>query len=215
MMRAILYVCLAFVLAAATAHAAPADKDKDETQRSLGIFGAWKTYEAHEKGQPVCYMALMGTGAPLVKTDTAKKKGAKAKSKTVPRSAPVLTIAHRPTEGETDVVSYNAGYMFKAGSETHIQINKTTYSLFTAKDTAWTRDAAGDHALAAAIRNGKAASATSQPATTGVGEITDSFDLKGADQAYKVISRTCGLMGPEAPPKAPAKKKSKTAPVAP
>lgn len=161
-----------------------------DAQKSLGTFGAWKAYSYEDRNQPVCYMVQ-----PIEN---------RVKNKRFKRGAAYLMITHRPAESSKDVISYTAGYNFKAASEVKLHIDKNIYSLFTAKDTAWSRFAGTDHAIATAIRNGASVKLTSQPDTKikELASVSDTLDPKGAVAAYKAISKACGFNVDE-----PAKKK--------
>ncbi len=168
--------------------------------KSLGIFGNWSAYTAHEGDQEVCYMLLIShpNQPPPLKT-----RG-KVKDKAAKRGSIYLMITERPAEGSKDVVSYTAGYNFKPISDVKIELGKTQFSLFTQNDTAWSRDATTDRALAAAIRFGKSMR------VTGVSvhgqTLTDTLDIKGSSAAYTAIGKACGL-DVENPKSLPNKKK--------
>lgn len=147
-------------------------------QKSLGTFGLWSTYTYNDGNQPVCYM---------VKTSHFPK------SKTFKRGTAYVMITHRPAEGSKDVFSYKSGYNFKPVNDVKVRVGKSEFSLFTDKDTAWSRDTATDHALATAIRNGKSMIVTGVPAKQGITPVTDTLDLKGAAEAYYAIGKACGL----------------------
>ena len=150
----------------------------------LGKFGVWGAYKMTDGSQPVCYMSLT-TRSPADKKQKTK------------RGDVVLMITHRPADNSTDVVSYTAGVKFKTGSEAVIAVGKKTFNLFTQGDTAWSRDAATDHALAAAIRNN--ASLTVKGETARNTTLADTLNIKGSFDAYTAINRACGLPVPEAP----------------
>jgi len=120
--------------------------------------------------------------------------------KKLKRGDAFLMITHRPGENSKDVVSYKAGYNFKASSDVAVIAGKKSFDLFTDKDTAWSRDPGTDHALAAAIRSGSTLKITGSPSMKGVASVSDSIPLKGAAAAYDAISKACGYPV-EAPPK--------------
>ena len=157
--------------------------------QNLGNFGLWHTFSLAQEGGAVCYMTLTGHPAQPQIPNTGKKS--KAKPKLAKRGEVVLMITHRPAEGSKDVVSYAAGMKFKSASEAKIKIGQKDFSLFTQGDTAWSRDAATDHALALAIFGGQTIN------FTGVGahgeNLSDTLYLKGAAQAYNAINKACGL----------------------
>jgi len=160
----------------------------------LGTFGGWKAYSYGTKDEPVCYMTL-ATHFPA--------------NKKFRREPSYLMITHRPAENSKNVVSYVAGYNFKTTSEVKIELGKKSFDLFTQKDTAWSRDASTDHALALAIRDGASAKVTGAPAAKGVAPITDTLNLKGAAAAYAAIGKVCGIATetPAKPKPAPVQKK--------
>jgi len=161
----------------------------------LGKYGTWTSYRMTESDQPVCYMSI--TAKPPVEKD-----------KKVRRGEVVLMITHRPADNSTDVVSYTAGVKFKSSSEAEVTIGSKKFSLFTQGDTAWSRDAATDHALATAIRNGSSMTISGYSARDTT--LNDTLNLKGSFQAYVAINKACGLPVPEEPKpaKKPAPKKS-------
>jgi hypothetical protein len=170
--------------------------------QSLGKFGFWETYQVSENNQPVCYMSITGPApqAPAVK---------KGKPATPKRGNIVLMVTHRPAEGSKDVVSYAAGVKFKNASDAKIKIGDKEFSLFTQNDTAWSRDAATDHALAAALQSADALTMYGESVKGDA--LADKVALKGARQAYLAISKACGLPVVEAPKNT----HPKAAPVAP
>lgn len=175
-------------------------------QKALGTFGGWRAFSFEEQGQMVCYMAL-----PI---RSAKPKG-------FARGASRLTITHRPSENSRDVVSYAAGYVLKPGSDVTVTIGKASFSLFTAQSSAWARDPATDRALAKTLRHAATLAITGVPAKQGAADITDKLDVSGADQAYRAMSKACGIevpiekrpkpAAPAATKKPPLKKDAKAA----
>ena len=111
-----------------------------------------------------------------------------------------LMITHRPAENSRNVVSYVAGYNFKTTSEVKLDIGKKSFDLFTQKDTAWSRDASTDHALAMAIRMAASLKITGTPEAKGATPVSDTLNLKGAAVAYAAISKACGYPA-DTPPK--------------
>jgi hypothetical protein len=162
--------------------------------KSLGKSGFWSSYSLGEGKQAVCYMSL-----------SAKPPQPKNVSKAAKRGEVVLMITHRPAEDATDVVSYTAGLKFKPSSDVALKIGAKQFDLFTQGDTAWSRDAATDHALAAAIRAGQSLTITGVAASGA--PIADTLNLKGADAAYVTVGKACGLKveEPKPAPKKPAK----------
>jgi len=168
---------------------AMAAKPTEGAPKLIGTFGLWKAYAYEEKNQPVCYMALAAHFA-----DDKKFKN----------RVSYLTITHRPGENSKDVVSYASGYNFKATSDVTAAIGTKSFDLFTMKDTAWSRDAATDHALSAAIRKSASVKLTGIPFGKNGAPVMDTIPLKGAAAAYASINRACGYPS-EAPPAKKAK----------
>ncbi|MDP9128312.1 MAG: invasion associated locus B family protein [Pseudomonadota bacterium] len=196
-MRTLILTCLLLTVPGASSAA-----EAKNTSKFLGSFGAWNAYASSDNGQPMCYMALRTHGA------TSKK---------LKRGSVWLTITHRPAENSKDVLSYTSGYNFKPGSDVQMRIGRDNFSLFTQKDTAWSRDAMTDHAIATDIRKNTSLVVAGVPAGKGAGAITDTVEIKGAAAAYQAIGKACNVpvaalaKAPPSPAKAPrpAKKKLK------
>jgi len=156
--------------------------------KNLGKFGFWTAYSVTEDKQPLCYMIL--TAHPPQAKDSGKKKAPK-------RGDITVMITHRPGESSLDVFSYSAGVKFQPASEAVIGIGKRQFNLFTQDDTAWSRDAATDHALSAALRGAESLTLTGTAAKGTL--IADTLQTKGAREAYRAISKACGVAVPDAP----------------
>ncbi|ANC93185.2 hypothetical protein A6A40_11250 [Azospirillum humicireducens] len=158
-----------FAAALTAAPAAAADP------RHLGTFKDWNAFAFEEKGQKVCYISSQP-----------KKTEPKAK-----RGDIYALVTHRPSEKTLDVVSIIVGYPFKKGSEAEVSVDGKEFKLFTDGETAWARDAEGDRAVTAALRNGK------QMVVKGVSgrgtRTTDTYSLAGVGQAYDAINEACGV----------------------
>ena len=180
-----LLVLLAFGFASAASA-------QEAEPKLLGKFGYWAAYHMVEGSENVCYMTI--TAKPP------QKKGSKVK-----RADVVLMISHRPAEGATDVVSYQAGAKFKSSSDAIFKIAGKEYNLFTQGDTAWARDPASDHIITAALRKASSLTVTAKAANGTA--IADSVNLKGVADAYYEIGKACGLAveKPKAEKKAPKK----------
>lgn len=148
----------------------------DPGVRKLGDYGAWQAYSFIESdGGKVCYMAAAPT----------KHEGAYSK-----RGKIYAQVTHRPGERQKDTFSYMAGYDYKNGSEVTLTIDKTSFTLFTDRDTAWATDAATDARIAQALRKGSrmVVKGTSSRGTA----TTDTFSLSGSGAAHDAINRECG-----------------------
>lgn len=142
--------------------------------RLLAKYGDWSAYMFIENGSKVCYM--------ISQPKTAQGNYSK-------RGKIYALITHRPAEGSRDVFSYITGYSYKAGSDATLDVDGTTYTLFTQDETAWAPDAESDRAISKVIRDG------SRMVVKGVSsrgtDTTDTFSLKGSSKAYKRMSDEC------------------------
>lgn len=145
-------------------------------QTFLGRHGDWYAYRLNEDGARTCYMV----SKPVSTRGNFKKRG-----------DVVTFITHRPKEGERDVINFQAGFTFKANSTVAVKIGDRSFSLFTSKDTAWSRTPSDDKALIATMIQGS--TMTVSGTSSRGGQITDTYSLRGFTAAYKKITQACGL----------------------
>jgi hypothetical protein len=159
-----------------TAVASPAGRAAVDAPHEIGGGEGWIAYTYNDKGGKVCYLV----GKP--------SKSAPAK---LTRRRVDAMITHRPGENATNVVSFEAGYPFKEGTEVELTIGGKKFSLFTDKDTAWAPDAATDKAVTEALAKAKRAvvKGTSSRGTATV----DIYTLGGLPQALAAIDKTCNV----------------------
>lgn len=146
----------------------------------LGTYGNWQAYVSAENGKKVCYMTSFAE----------KETGQYAK-----RGDVYLLITHRPYLKSYNVVSFDAGYSFKSGTQADVTTTtggkNQTFKLFTDKETAWCPDPQTDKNLTLAIING------SKIVVTGVStrdtKTTDVYSLKGSQAAYMAICKACDV----------------------
>jgi hypothetical protein len=154
--------------------AKPAQQKEGVTR--LGGAQGWDAYSDIEKGHKICYLV----GEP------SKSEPANAK-----RNKVYASVTHRPAEKISNEVSFNAGYLFKDGSDAELMVDSRKFTLFTNKDAAWARDPATDKAVVEALAKGK------QAVLKGVSargtETTDTYSLAGLGQALAQIDRACGV----------------------
>jgi invasion protein IalB len=179
-----LTLVLALPLAPATAVAPPpqANPDRHLAQAPapegnimrLGGAQGWQAYSDTIKGQKICYLV----GEPT-KSEPGNAKRAKV----------FATVTHRPGEKVSNEVSFNAGYLFKEGSEAELAVDSKKFALFTNKDGAWARDASIDKAVVDALAKGKQAviKGTSARGTATV----DTYTLAGFAEALAQIDKAC------------------------
>jgi invasion protein IalB len=164
------------LLAASLPLPGAAAQGTSETISKLGGAQGWQAYLDNAKGQKICYLI----GEPS-KSEPANAKRAKI----------FASVTHRPHDKISNEVSFNAGYLFKEGSDAELTVDNKKFELFTNKDTAWARDAATDKALVEALAKGK------QAVMKGVSArgtaTSDTFTLAGFGQALGEIDKACGV----------------------
>ena len=138
----------------------------------LGAFGDWEAYRDAREG--FCY---------------AGSKPVKQEGRYTQRGDAVVLITHRPKEKSFDVVSFDAGYAYKDGSEVAVTIGAQSFTLFGQGEQAWARDGNGDAQLAKAMRAGSTlvVKGTSSRGTP----TTDTYSLKGVAAALDAINKAC------------------------
>ena len=70
------------------------------------------------------------------------------------RDKTATLVIHRPAEKSFNVVSVEAGYTYKKGSEVKVTIGGTVVSLFTRGGFAWAKDSKTDRDLVQAMKGG-------------------------------------------------------------
>ncbi len=166
----------AIVVAALTALVAAAAEAPAQSGRQtfLGKFGAWYTYQLREGGGRTCYMV----STPIRKRGKYKKRG-----------DVVAFVTHRPKDGERDVVNFQAGYTYARGAKVTVRIGKKTFALVPDRDAAWSRNAAADKILVAAMVKGHSLVIKGR-SKSGI-RTTDTYSLEGFTRARKRIKRAC------------------------
>jgi invasion protein IalB len=132
--------------------------------KSIGTFNDWQAAIHQEGNQNVCY-AFARASAPA-KPDI------------------VLTVAERPSG--RDEVAITAGFSFAVNAAVTVNVDQTTLEFYTSQRSAFARD--GHAAIAAFLKGRQAVAHEPGPHNTSV---TDSFSLKGFDQAYAAIVKAC------------------------
>jgi len=140
----------------------------------LGNDGAWESSTEKAGKKQVCFMA----SEPVKRTGKVKGRG---------RS--YLMVAHRPQEKSLNVVSYRAGYDFKAYSDAKVVVGKKTFKMFTDNGYAFAYDSKTDAALVKAMIRGATLKITGL--TKNGKKMTDTYSLKGFSAAFKRISKAC------------------------
>ena len=162
---------IGFVLAALSVLAAPLANA--QRPQSLGAYTDWQAFQAVEpNGQLVCFMASQPKNSEGNYTQ---------------RGSIWLLVSHRPGI-ETNVVSMEAGFTYKAGVNHLITIGNSRYGLFPQGETAWSFPE-DDNKLIGDMKAGRNLVVDSE-STRGT-KIRDTFSLLGFTAAYNKISEAC------------------------
>ncbi len=138
----------------------------------LGTFGDWEAYRDAREG--FCY---------------AGSKPVKQEGRYTQRGDVFVLVTHRPKEKSYNVISFDAGYVFKEGAEATATVGAQSFSLFGQGEQAWTRDGNGDAQLVKAMRTGATlvVKGTSSRGTA----TTDTYSLTGVSAALNAIDKAC------------------------
>lgn len=108
----------------------------------------------------------------------------------VSRGETLLFVFYRPGEGVAGQVSYTGGYPFASGSTVTLDVDGTSYQLFTEGEWAWPANPEEDARIVAALKAGSSAVLTGQ---SGRGTVTrDTFGLSGFTAAVDEARTRCG-----------------------
>lgn len=100
----------------------------------------------------------------------------------------LLFVTFRP--GKPGEISFTGGYPFAAGSTVEVQIDGTSFQMFSDGEWAWPGSAEEDAKMLAALKAGTSATLT---ARSGKGTQTvDTFSLRGFTAAMEDAAKRCG-----------------------
>lgn len=106
------------------------------------------------------------------------------------RGDPALIVTRLPGAADTSEVSMQPGYPFKEGSTVPVIVDGTKrFEMFTQGEYAWTRSAADDQALIAAMRAGVSLTARGTSARDTWSE--DTYSLLGFTAALNALQQAC------------------------
>ena len=140
----------------------------------IGVFDDWNAYIFNDKKDKVCFVSTM----PL-----------SSKGEYTRRGDVFLIISHRPNEKLFDVLTLVSGYTYMPRSEVQFRAGTVKASLFTAGDTAWSKNLKTDDAIAKAMN--KAVRITAKGLSIEGVETIDVFSTKGFNNAMEAINRLC------------------------
>lgn len=98
-------------------------------------------------------------------------------------------VSNRPSEGVKGETSMLVGYTFKENSSVTVDVDGQKFTLFTKGDGAWMENPAQEASLLAAMRKGRAMSASGQ-STRGT-NTSYRFSLSGVTAASDRINQIC------------------------
>ena len=186
--RALLGIALFAVLPAALsgqgfaqtpAFAASSSQTTDNTEPSLLLTaGEWRALASGNGASRLCYVAPVKAHAGPASRD----------------ARPVLYITHRPNRQSFDVVSFAAGYSFRADSMARVSFgNDPSYRLFTDGSFGWAGDEANDRRIVRAMSEAASITVTGLGADGHLHE--DVFPLQGFAAAFQRASSECQRPG--------------------
>jgi invasion protein IalB len=154
----------------------PPKADPTEQAVLLGQFGDWGAYTASPGGKKVCF---------------ALAKPAKAETEPVgrKRDPSYAFVSTRPAEKVKNEVSMIVGYPQKSGTDATANIGSANYVMYTQNDGAWVKNAAEEAQMVAAMRQGS--DLTIKSISTRGTKSTDTYSLKGLDQALDKVAEEC------------------------
>lgn len=144
--------------------------------KAIATFKDWSAHVIAGKAGKICYLH----GVPK-----------KSEGKYTTRGDTFLQVTHRTKPRAVNEVSITAGYPYKKDGVVTAAVDGKKFELFTDKDTAWSRDAAGDTALVAAMRAGTTMVVTGNSARGTL--TTDTYSLSGFSAAHNAVGKACNI----------------------
>jgi hypothetical protein len=104
------------------------------------------------------------------------------------RGETYFSVTDRTSDRSAGVISVTEGYVFKKDATAEIDIDGAKFSLYTAGDSAWSRN---DKDVVSAMAKGKSLLVYGTPA---VGrQVVDTYSLDGFGKALAEAHQACGL----------------------
>jgi invasion protein IalB len=145
-----------------------------QAQTNIGTFTDWNAFTDTEGSAKVCYVGAFPQ---------------KSLPDNVTRGKIYILVTHRPATKSLGVVSVEAGYTYKDGSDVDFMVEgKPVFKFFTKGGQAWTQE---DAAVVNALKAGKTLTVKG---TSSRGTVTtDTYSLAGFTAAYQAIDKACGI----------------------
>ncbi|WP_020180797.1 hypothetical protein [Methylopila sp. M107] len=157
---------------------------------SIGAFKDWTAYSAPVKGGKVCY-AL----ATPQKPEPSRRRRRSA-APTPPPEGAYFFISNRPQDGVQNEVSVMPGFSLKQNSEVELNVDGTTFRLYTRGDGAFMNNNEDQAALVEAMRGGRRNLSIEATSTRGR-KSTQTYSLSGISDALNKINQECRGAAPK------------------
>lgn len=146
----------------------------EPTAVELSRAGDWILHRSTGEGPKLCFIAA----SPRAKEPTNAN-----------RSKVVLYVSAWPKEGVRNELSVKLGYQAKAGQEVVLEVDTTTFTLFSKDDRAFVADPTQELKLVQAMKAGQklVVRGTSERGTA----TTDTYSLTGFAQALQGLVAAC------------------------
>ena len=142
----------------------------------LGQYGDWGAYSAVPGGKKICFALAKPSASATIPPNR-------------PRDPAFLFVSTRPAEKVKEEISVIIGYPFKPNSDASAEIGPANFAMYTQNDGAWIKNAAEEARMIDAMRKGSDLVVKGE---SGRGtKTTDTFSLKGIDQALRRIAQEC------------------------
>jgi hypothetical protein len=144
-------------------------------KKLIDVYDKWSTFVENEKGELTCYAGSLPE---------------KTEGKYTKRGDALTLVTHRPAEKSFDVISIQAGYIYRKESNVEVTIGGKRFELFTKGGNAWAKDSKSDRLMVAAMKSGDSMIVKG---TSSRGTLTaDTYSLSGFTAAYGAMRKACG-----------------------
>ena len=147
-----------------------------ESTNQVAVMTDWSVFA--EKDPKECW----GVSSPK---ETVNTKDGQPVS--VRRGDILLFVTYRP--GAKGEVSFSGGYPFAGGSTVTLDVDGTSFDLFSDGEWAWSGGPTDDDAILAALKKGSSATLTAHSAKGT--QTKDSFSLRGFTAAMEEAAKQC------------------------
>ncbi len=153
-----------------------------ESTNQVAVLTDWSVF-TEPKGEAKA-TECWGVSKPKETVNTRDGKPVQAQ-----RSEILLFVTFRPGNGTKGEVSFTGGYPFAPGSTVNVNIDGSTFELFTEGEWAWPASTTDDAGILAAMKKGTSAVLTARSARGT--QTKDSFSLRGFTAAMEDAGKRC------------------------